>query len=248
MFLVRILCLSRDSLYRKLMLIAMDTHREKGQQRIPTPVCDMMKYVNRYGLIGKVEMCINSGTWRMVNSLKREIKAIILRCDEELMKASCLLYRNLSIFKDYVQYKKLNVWWKCVSKSSNSFKSVACVVALLCGTQPRGYGANFGSQRRCQICCCYVVESMHHIIFECTGLQLKRASLINELTKAMPSGMRDSFAKMNNQAKTEFILTGLGSEVYIPEWQDIYLKASRMIHVIYSERAKIYKTHEETMM
>ena len=71
---------------------------------------------------------------------------------------------------------------------------------------------------------------------------------MNELIKVMPQGMRESFAKMNYKAKTVFLLTGLGSEAYIPEWQDVYLKASRMIHVIYSERAKIYKDLQETMM
>ena len=158
------------------------------------------------------------------------------------MRASCLLYRNLSTFTDCVQYKTLNVWWKCVAISSNAFRSVSCVIALLCGTQPNGYGVNFGSQQRCQICCDYVTETMEHIIFECTGLQTKRHIVMELLMNSMPHAMRESFMMMNSKAKVVFILSGLGSSNYVPEWQDIYLKASRLIHVMYSERSMKYKS------
>ena len=182
----------------------------------------------------------------MVESLKREIKTIILRCDEDMMKASCMLYRNLTTFMDCVEYKKLNVWWKCVAKSANSFKSVSSVIALLCGTQPSGYGENFGSRQRCKVCCSYDYDSMEHIIFECTRLQDKRQSMMNDLTNTMPYGMRESFLNLNIKAKTVFILTGLGSATYVPEWQDIYLKASRLIRVMYIERSKSYKAQNNS--
>ena len=244
MFMIRVLCLGCDSLYRKLMVIGMDKYNERGPQRIPTPVCEMMKYVNRYGLNTKVETCKTSGTWKMVEPLKREVKRIILRCDEDLMKASCLLYRNLSTFADCVEYKKLNVWWRCVALSSSAFRSVSCVVALLCGTQPNGYGVNFGYHPRCQICCDYVTDSMEHIIFDCSGLQIKRQTVMDSLINSMPYAMRESFIMLNSKAKVIFILSGLGSTRYIREWQDTYLKASRLIHVMYSERCMKYKALE----
>ena len=118
---------------------------------------------------------------------------------------------------------------------------MSCVVALLCGTQPSGYGVNFGSRRRCLICCDYVTESIEHIIFECSGLQVNRQTLINELVKSMPLAMRESFVTLNNRAKATFIISGLGSATHIPEWQDIYLKASRLIHMMYRDRAVKYK-------
>ena len=242
MFLIRVLCLGADSIYRKLLVIGMETYREKGPQRVHTPVCDMMKYVDRYRLSNKIEECLTSGNWKMAQSLKQVVKGIIQKCDEDLMRASCLLYRNLSTFTDCVQYKTLNVWWKCVAISSNAFRSVSCVIALLCGTQPNGYGVNFGSQQRCQICCDYVTETMEHIIFECTGLQTKRHIVMELLMKSMPHAMRESFMMMNSKAKVVFILSGLGSSNYVPEWQDIYLKASRLIHVMYSERSMKYKS------
>ena len=241
MFLIRVLCLSPGSLYRKMMMIGIEMYEARGAQRIKTPVCDMMIYVDRYRLNDIVEHCKAAGNWKMIQPLKKKIKTIILKCDNDLMKASCLLYRNLGTLIDSVNYKKLHVWWKCVAYSSHSFKSVSCVVALLCGTQPSGYGVNFGSRRRCLICCDYVTESIEHIIFECSGLQVNRQTLVNELVNSMPLAMRESFMTLNNRAKATFIISGLGSATHIPEWQDIYLKASRLIHMMYRDRAVKYK-------
>ena len=241
MFLIRVLCLSHHSLYRKVMMIGIEMFNGSGPQRMKTPVCDMMKYVNRYRLNDTVGQCQVSGTWKMVEPLKKKIKMIILRVDKDLMKASCLLYRNLSTFIDCVDYKKLNIWWKCVARSSHSFRSVSCVVALLCGTQPNGYGVNFGSRRRCLICCDYVIETVEHIIFECSGLQINRQTLINELVASMPDAMREEFMYMNSRAKLTFILSGLGGSKYVPEWQSTYLKSSRLIHMMYRTRALKYK-------
>ena len=175
----------------------------------------------------------------MVNLLKKKVKFVNLRCDEDEFKASCLLYRNLACYRDCVQYKKLNVWWNCVRKSSNAFKDVSCVVALLCGTQPSGYGVNFGSRRRCNLCCDYATETLEHILFECASLVTRQPSIDNMLD-CMPTGMRDSFLAMNNQAKVTFILSGLGSETYLHEWQKIYLSASKFIHDLYRERLNKY--------
>ena len=57
----------------------------------------------------------------------------------------------------------------------------------------------------------------------------------------MPLAMRESFMTLNNRAKATFIISGLGSDTHIPEWQDIYLKASRLIHMMYRDRAVRYK-------
>ena len=243
MFLMRVLCLEPNSLYRKLLVIGIESYKLKGPQKILTPVCQMMKYVNQYGLNTKLETCKRAGTWKMVEPLKREIKGIIQKWDENRIRASCLLYRSLSTFSESVRYKKLNVWWKVVAANSAAFRSVSSVVALLCGTQPSGCGTNFGS-RTCQICCDYTRDTVEHILFECAGLQNRRATLLKLLTDSMPYGMRESFAMLNTKDKAIFILSGLGKGCYIPEWQKTYLSASRLVHTMYSARKALYDSLE----
>ena len=69
--------------------------------------------------------------------------------------------------------------------------------------------------------------------------------LLAGLLDAMPQAMRASFSDLNNEAKLVFILSGIGCDVYIKEWQDIYLKASRLIHCLFRERANRYAVIED---
>ena len=91
-----------------------------------------------------------------------------------------------------------------------------------------------------QICCDYTVETFEHIVFKCLGLRETRNTLLSELLEAMPPAMRESFTQLNNAQRLVFIISGLGSDVYIREWQEIYLKASRLIHIMFRERANRY--------
>ena len=52
-----------------------------------------------------------------------------------------------------------------------------------------------------------------------------------------------SFFELNNVEKLVFILSGLGSAVFVREWQDIYIKASRFVHIMFRERANRYDTN-----
>ena len=172
--------------------------------------------------------------------IKKKVKNIILKCDQNLWKASCLLYRGLSTYNDHVSFKKLNVWWSFVAKTSGAFKSTSSVIALLCGTQPNGYGVNFGSHVRCQICCDLTVETFEHTLFVCAGVSEVRNTPYLELMDSMPQAMKQSFVELNNKEKLVFILSGLGSAGYVREWQDIYIKASRFVHIMFRERANRY--------
>ena len=242
---LRVLCLSNESLYKKLMVISIDVFQEQGDRRVLTPVGDIMQYVRQYGLIEIVHRCRTSGNWKMIEGLKKKVKAVILKCDENLWKASCMLYRSLNTYNRSVLFKKLNIWWTFVSKNSGAFKCTSSVVALLCGTQPNGYGANFGSRVRCQICSTFAVETFEHVVFECEGITEARNVLLTDLQDAMPQAMRTSFTELNNEAKLVFILSGLGCDSYIKEWQDTYLKASRLIHCLFRERYNRYSGIDE---
>ena len=118
----------------------------------------------------------------------------------------------------------------------------------MCGCQPKGYGANFGSQKRCQICDAYTVETMEHILFSCDALREVRTTVLSELMDSMPGAMRKSFCELSNKRKLEFILSGLGSDTYIEEWQYVYIKTCCFVHSLYRERAARYKRLDEIVI
>ena len=244
MFMLRVLCLKNDSLYKILMILSIDVFLEQGDKRTLTPVGDTMQYIKQYGLMEMVQRCRTSGDWKMIDGLKMKVKSIILRCDENLWKTSCMLYRGLKIYNESVKYKKLSVWWTFVAKTSGAFKSTSSVMALLCGTQPNGYGANFGDKVRCQICSAFAIETFEHTLFECEGIKETRQDLLAELYAAMPLAMRISFRELSNQEKLTFILSGLGCETYVREWNDIYHKACIFIHNVFRDRVNKYNAFD----
>ena len=71
------------------MIIGME---QTGEQKIPTPVSDMMKYVHRYKLEETVRDCARQETpnWKRVQTCKCAVKRIILEHDELRWKASTL--------------------------------------------------------------------------------------------------------------------------------------------------------------
>ena len=240
MFMIRVLCLQPNSLYKRLMIAGIENHNMYGVRRYLTPVDDIMRYVKQYGVSDIVRRCQHHGTWKMVEGVKRKIKLTVLKCDENLWRASCMLYRSLNLYHKHVVYKKMNVWWRFVAKNPGAFRSVSCVVSLICGSQPNGYGANFGSRKRCQICDGFVVETMEHIVFNCTALEDVRATALHELLDSMPRAMKMSFCELPTESKLEIIVTGL-SDTYIEDWSNVYSKACRFIHKLYRERAALYK-------
>ena len=177
----------------------------------------------------------------MVEGLKSTVKKRIQDQEERLWKVSSMLYRSLSFYIRTVKYKEMSIWWKFVSKSSGSFKAASCVVSLLCGTQPNGYGVNFGPNQRCNLCESFVTETTQHVVFECEGLEVIRGPNRTRLRNAMPYAMRISYDDMINTQKLDFLLSGLGCDKYEHQWRDIYDAISRMIHELYRHRAFLYK-------
>ena len=246
MFLLRILCLDRDSIYRKLAIAGLDQCSELNgrPERVVTPIGDILKHLNYYRMSDLVHQCLDRGQWKMVASLKEMVKKRIQIHEEGLWKATCLLYRDLALYSRTVRYKEICIWWKFVSKSSGSFKSASCVVALLCGTQPNGYGVNFGRNQRCKLCDSFETETIQHVVMECNGLNDVRGPLMMRLREAMPQAMRDSFAVLNNTEKLIFLISGLGCDKYEQQWNEIYVRISKLIFELYRNRSFLYKRYE----
>ena len=181
----------------------------------------------------------------MVEGLKSTVKRRIQEYEESLWKVSAMLYRDLSFYIRCVKYKEICIWWKFVSKSSGSFKGASCVVSLLCGTQPKGYGANYGHNQRCKLCGSYETETIQHVVFECDGLENIRGPNMQRLCDAMPNAMRNSYGDLTNLEKLDFLLSGLGCDRYENQWREIYVSISKLILDLYRHRAFLYKRYEE---
>ena len=243
MFMIRVLCLSSESLYRNFMLMSINIFKDLNgkPERYLTPVGDAMKYVKFYGLDEIIDDCIRAGNWKQVASLKCKVKRTISEYETRAWRSSCVLYRRLTLYCEVVREQKIIVWWEFVRRFSGTFKSVSSVVALLCGTQPRGYGANFGTHARCQICTSYEMETSLHVLFDCETLSVTRECVYVPLLETMPDAMRRAYEAMNKTTRLKCLLSGFLTAKYVPEWQELYMKTSAFVYELYRARRKRYE-------
>ena len=126
-----------------------------------------------------------------------------------------------------------------MSDVSGAFRSVSCVVSLICRSQPNGLGANFGKDARCQICSSYETETIEHVLFMCETLSNVRTQYLDELRHVMPTAMWKDFHEMTTKLKLKYLLSGLNSR-YIREWQDVLLCISKFVFDMYKVRSDCY--------
>ena len=84
-------------------------------------------------------------------------------------------------------------------------------------------------------------------MFYCDALSDTRTSLLCDFMDSMPGAMKNSFCDLPSKSKLEFIISGLGSDTYIHEWQELYNKACGFIHSLYRERAAKYNPADRTV-
>ena len=164
--------------------------------------------------------------------------------EDAAWRASCVLYRRLTVYNEVVQRRAIHVWWTFVKYNSGAFKRTSSVMAILCGSQPKGMGKNFTRNPRCQICDAYALEDFEHTLFVCDSLSDMRQRLFSRLIESMPLSMQTDLLNMSHRNKLRYLLSGFSMEHYVPEWQDIYLKTSTFMYEMYRARAAEYKRLE----
>ena len=241
MFLLRILCLSDESVYRKL-IVACVYDILKGNSRNEkrkSPVGSMVDCINQYGFMHILQTCIQEGTWEKIKGIKVKIKKAIYETDQARWKATCLMYNSLWAYNTSVTSIKLHPWWVFLRDFPATFKKVSCVLAVLSGTQPRKLQRNF-SASICKLCVNSCRETSLHILFECTALNATREKLMRNVEMSMPQPMVESFSLSNNREKFLLCITGLNCQTYMREWAEIYHNIATFVYGTYMHRSTLY--------
>ena len=199
----------------------------------------MYKAVKYYKLDNLIEDCLLRGDLDMATHLKTKVKEIIRNFEKLRWKCSLPLYRELAFYMTHMTDIKPLSWWCFTKKYPHLKRKVSCVVAVLLGGQPRGIQRNI-DHKICKICYLRAAEDPAHILFKCPALAAKRETTWHRVLASMPLGMSRSLAEMPLQSMTEFILTGMKSESYIEEWDEIYLTIANFVFSMYNHRKDLY--------
>ena len=240
-FLWKILCMQNDNVYRKVAVFILQSMciGKICNFKFTSPIISMYKTVTKYGLQSVLIRTINDGEISKLASLKTMTKKIIWENEVTKWKASCIMYRELSIYRNTMNDIKLHPWWNLARRRPHLYNAISSVMAVLLGGQPRKLQQNFGS-RACGLCLVGALESPQHILFECESLQVHRRRLWPGVLLHMPRAMQREVMLCEPIQKTTLLLSALNS-TFIPEWVDIYENIAKYVYDMYIARNKQYE-------
>ena len=222
MFMIRVLCLPIDSIYRKIMITYVKLLISDGfEERLRSPIGSMYRYIRYFNCEHFMMRCIERGRWEDVKTIKIEVKSLILNNEIQRWRASSLMYKEMQLYCERVTELRMHAWWVFVRNSVTAFNKVSCVMALLVGSQPKSFQRNMGS-RNCNLCTDICKDTPVHILFECKGLEPHRNLIWQTVLDAMPTAMANHVKNISNYNKFCFIIGGLECDKYIAERQSLY--------------------------
>lgn len=239
MFMIRILCMPANCIYRKILVHQINWLRTHNldSMNMKSPVLSMYKNAKKYGLENCIIECVLNGHIDLIPRYKNKIKSIIWEREKAMWKSSIMMYKELNVYTTCVLDIKVLAWWRYVQKVPHVKKKVACVVAVLLGSQPKGMQRNIG-QNICRLC--GIKESPQHILFHCSKLARVRSYAWDLVLSAMPMAMAKDLSSLNPDNKTVFFLSGLNTASFIEEWADAYYQVANYVYCIYKERMLLY--------
>lgn len=236
MFLIRTLCLGNESLYRRFLIIRLNTLRYNPDivEKFVSPTLSCWKYVKMYNLEEVVLSFLDNGDSKRISCTKRLVKARVKEIEENRWRYSCMLYSDLNMYRVVVTDIKPLIWWLFVQAHPNLLKKASTVVSVLMNGQPKGLQCNFGSSL-CKLCISRVRESPVHIILECDALQDVREPMSIAMCQYMPLAMRQCYIDMPKDEKIRFMLSGMSREFF-----DIMKCVASFIYAVYKKRKELY--------
>ena len=242
MFLWRTLCLPEGNEYRTLMLNSIEiclSHMANGiQNRHVGPVAYILQSVFEYGFTEALQNCIRNNNFGHPNTWKRIVKNAVWENENIKWKASCILYGSLKEYASSMSCIKIHPWWYLTKDRPHLVKFVSSVMALLLGSQPRGFQRNF-DHIMCKICDSRYIDSPKHVLFECSNLHELREKLLKDTMQSMPNRMARDFKDLDIDEATNFVLYAFNCTTYVQEWADIMANLSRFVYYMYRKRAEL---------
>ena len=237
-FLWHLLCLPVTNIYRRVAVQVIINVGPNSPAFSYSPVKEMYRMAWTFGLGLDIWNSLVYGEKLSFDAMKKRTKEIIWNAEVVKWKASCLLYDQLCDYNALLSEIKNIAWWSYVRSHPRRMRQACCVVSLFLGAQPKGLAINFGRQR-CEICTSFADDNPVHVLLHCTSLNDVRDRHLCIVQSHMPEAMLNDFVRMDSRLKCRFLLSGLNN-VYVSEWDDIYLAITEYVWQMYVARHKSY--------
>ena len=153
-----------------------------------------------------------------------------------------MLYDSLRIYRSVAISFAIHPWWIFGNEHPHMCKRVSAVVAVMCGTQPKGMQC---IAKICALCPHRQTDNPEHVLFGCEALSTTRNTHTLKMTLKMPYAMKIEFENMPPPEKVTFLVSGFRCG-YTREWADIYVEAAHYVYNMYKERHNKYNAAQIT--
>ena len=206
---------------------------------LKSPTYSMFSYVKRYNLTELLYESLYKDNHGQISVYKNKIKNVVFKYEEYCWKATMFLLYDVPHYVYCVPVIRMHPWWNFVKNSPGFYRQVSCIIALICGSQPKYLQCNF-SNMFCCLCPDRLIDSAIHVLFECSALNVHRKLYMSKIRLSMPLAMKNEFNNMNHYNKLMFILSGMNCK-YSHEFRLIYKTMSMFVFEMYKSRKKLYE-------
>lgn len=239
LFLWRVLCLSIDSIYKKVAIMRLWYHvYHSGEGRHIGPFFDIARVFTKYQLNDLLDCTLKSGEVLPMSQFKQIITQKVLEYELCRFKCSCMIYKSLNLFQESVDAIHMWSWWN----HAHYYPEDAFKVFVLCRLLYNQNCLNCvvshynNSSPLCSLCAMNVVECPSHMLFECCNdLYSTRENMWHNVLQSAPTGMREELRIMSSMDKTVFIMSGFKCD-YVCEWSDLYFSVLDFCYAMYKKR------------
>jgi hypothetical protein len=248
LFLWRILLLPINSIYKQVVIVRF-YHLLYTVGPHFGPLSDILQVFTKYDLVDTLRQAITGNSILSIGMAKRKFKDMILEAETKRFKATCMLYKRLSMFIACIQDISMWPWWIYAHyEEPHNLRSCRTVCRLLF----RETCLNADTSRftkgspMCTLCTTGQSESVTHLLFLCPYFSRERRDLWANVESNAPKAMVADMTLMDPVCKTEFILSGFKCH-YIPEWISLYKTTLNFMVKMYDERYKYSVQHDNNL-
>lgn len=194
-------------------------HSDSGQG----PVWTMLTTFRKYSLVDQLINSIESGNYMEYKLFKRYAKMIV--CDKDLQrwKITCKMYKSMALVNVNDRCHQYVLGWiQFMHKAVLSHRKCRSVIKLLLNVYRLG-------KKPCSLCTTFMPDSIDHILFVCSGVDIVRGQKWNQVLQACPGQLANELGNMSSLCKAKFILNACYCP-YVPEWHNLYIALCDFVH------------------
>ena len=228
LFLWRILLIPLNCMYKRIMICRIT---ECVMNVCDTgPVSTMLKICTKYDVLNVVLDSIMNDSYPKAGVIKRFIKSVVNGRDFKVWKISCCMYDSLKLLNTNNTTVQRVCWWDICSKSPEYTNKCRLVIRLLLNVFQLG-------KDHCNLCTKLCVNSIPHILFECSHNEVTRNVNMLAIEQVCPPQLYQHFISMSPVEKCKLFLNGLNAP-FIPEWDQLYYRILYFIYNVYYDYHK----------